>query len=175
MTSCGPGHSRPEGTSSPAVTIRPAEASDAATIVRLVRELAAYEGLLDQVRISEADVLRDGFGERPCFACLLAEIDGAAAGFALYFDAYSTFEGHAGIFVEDLYVAEAARGLGIGRRLLARLAQIAIERDARRLDLFVLHWNAARGFYERLGFRHSPEWLPYRLSGTALARLAKEG
>ena len=157
------------------VTIRPAEASDAATIVRLVRELADYEALLDQVRLSEADVLRDGFGERPRFACLLTEVDGAPAGFALYFDTYSTFEGRAGIFVEDLYVAESARGLGIGRRLLARLAQIAIERDARRLDLMVLDWNTARGFYDRLGFRRSAGWLPYRLTGDALARLAREG
>ena len=88
------------------VTIRPADPSDAATIVRLVRELAAYEGLLDQVQATEADILRDGFGERPRFACLLAEVDGAAVGFALYFDIYSTFEGRSGIFVEDLYVAE---------------------------------------------------------------------
>jgi GNAT superfamily N-acetyltransferase len=156
----------------PSITIRPAEASDAATIVRLVRELAGYEGLLDQVRLSEADVLRDGFGERPRFACLLAEVDGAPAGFALFFEDYSTFEGRPGIFVEDLYVAEAARGLGLGRRLLARLAQIAVERDYRRLDLMVLHWNPARGFYERVGFRAGADWLPYRLSGDALARLA---
>ena len=156
------------------VTIRSAEASDAATIVRLVRELADFEGLLDQVRITEADVLRDGFGERPRFACLLADVDGAAVGLALYFEDYSTFEGRPGIFVEDLYVAEAARGLGIGQQLLARLAQVAIERDYRRLDLMVLHWNPARGFYERLGFRHSADWLPYRVTGEALLRLAGE-
>jgi GNAT superfamily N-acetyltransferase len=159
----------------PSVTIRPAEASDAATIVRLVRGLADYEGLLDHVRITEADVLRDGFGERPRFGCLLAEVDGAAVGLALFFEDYSTFEGRPGIFVEDLYVAEAARGLGVGRRLLARLARLAVERDGRRLDLSVLHWNPARGFYERLGFRHSAGWLPYRLSGHGLARLASEG
>ena len=156
------------------VTIRSAEASDAATIVRLVRELADFEGLLDQVRLTEADVLRDGFGERLRFECLLAEVDDAPVGFALYFEDYSTFEGRPGIFVEDLYVAEAARGLGIGQQLLARLAQVAIERDYRRLDLMVLHWNPARGFYERLGFRHSADWLPYRVTGEALARLAGE-
>jgi GNAT superfamily N-acetyltransferase len=156
----------------PSITIRPAEASDAATIVRLVRELADFEGLLDQVQITETDVLRDGFGERPRFACLLAEADVAPVGLALYFEDYSTFEGRPGIFVEDLYVAEAARGLGIGQQLLARLARMAVERDYRRLDLMVLHWNPARGFYERLGFRSSADWLPYRLSGEALARLA---
>lgn len=156
----------------PSITIRPAGSSDAPTIVRLVRELADFEGLLDQVRITEADVLRDGFGEQPRFACLLAEVDGASVGIALYFEDYSTFEGRPGIFVEDLYVTEAARGLGIGQQLLARLACIAVERDYRRLDLMVLHWNPARGFYERLGFRPSADWLPYRLSGDALARLA---
>jgi GNAT superfamily N-acetyltransferase len=156
------------------VTIRSAEASDAATIVRLVGELADFEGLLDQVRLTEADVLRDGFGERLRFECLLAEVDDAPVGFTLYFEDYSTFEGRPGIFVEDLYVAEAARGLGIGQQLLARLAQVAIERDYRRLDLMVLHWNPARGFYERLGFRHSADWLPYRVTGEALARLAGE-
>jgi GNAT superfamily N-acetyltransferase len=156
----------------PSVTIRRAGPSDAATIVRLVRELAAFEGLLDQVQLTAVDVLRDGFGERPRFECLLAEVDGVAVAFALYFEDYSTFEGRSGIFVEDLYVAEAARGRGVGRRLLARLAQIVVERDCRRLDLCVLHWNPARGFYERLGFRHSADWLPYRLTGDALARLA---
>ena len=158
----------------PSIAIRPAGGSDAATIVRLVRELAAFEGLLDQVRITTADVLRDGFGERRRFECLLAEVDGAAVAFALYFDTYSTFEGRAGIFVEDLYVAQSVRGLGVGRRLLARLAQIAIERGCPRLDLSVLHWNPARGFYDRLGFRHNADWLPYRLTGDALARLAGE-
>jgi GNAT superfamily N-acetyltransferase len=158
----------------PSVIIRPAESSDAATIVRLVRELATFERLADQVRITEADVLRDGFGERRHFECLLVEVEGTAAGFVLFFHTYSTFEGRPGIYVEDLYLAQPARGLGIGRRLLARLAQIALERDCRRLDLSVLHWNPARGFYDRLGFRQRDDWLPYRLTGDALARLAAE-
>ena len=86
----------------PSVMIRPAGPSDAATIVRLVRELAAFERLADQVRITEADVLRDGFGERRCFECLLAEVEAQGGGFVLYFEDYSTFEGRPGIFVEDL-------------------------------------------------------------------------
>jgi GNAT superfamily N-acetyltransferase len=158
----------------PSVTIRPAGSSDVPTIVRLVRELADFEGLADQVRITEADVLRDGFGNIPRFECLLVEIDGAAVGFALFFHTYSTFEGRPGIYLEDLYLAEAARGGGIGRLLLARLARIAVERGCRRLDLSVLDWNPARGFYQRLGFRHTDGWLPYRLSGDALGRLAAE-
>jgi GNAT superfamily N-acetyltransferase len=156
------------------IRIRPATAGDAATIVRLVRELAEYEKLADHVWITEADVLRDGFGEPPRFECLLAEIDGEAVAFALFFHNYSTFEGRPGIYLEDLHVTEAARGLGIGRRLMGRLAALALERGCRRLELWALHWNPARDFYERLGFRHMQDWLPYRIDGDALRRLAEE-
>jgi GNAT superfamily N-acetyltransferase len=158
----------------PSVTIREATGRDAGTIVRLVRELAAFEGRSAEVRITEADVLRDGVSGRACFECLLAEVDGTALGFVLFLHNYSTFQGRPGIFVEDLYVAERARRHGVGRRLLARLAQIAIERGCPRLDLGVLDWNPARGFYDRLGFRHRTGWLPYRLAGDALAQLAAD-
>jgi GNAT superfamily N-acetyltransferase len=157
------------------VRIRPATAGDAAAIVRLVRELAEYEKLADHVRITEADVLRDGFGERPRFECLLAEVDGEAVAFALFFHNYSTFEGRPGIYLEDLHVTEAARGLGIGQRLMGRLAALALERGCRRLELWALHWNPARDFYERLGFRQMEDWLLYRIDGDALWRLAQEG
>ena len=156
------------------VSIRHATAADAATIVRMIRALAEYEKLLDQVRIEEADVLRDGFGPRPCFECLLAESHGEAVGFALYLSDYSTFAGRAGIFVEDLFVTEAARGRGVGRMLLARLARVARERGATSLNLVVLDWNPARAFYRRLGFAETRGWLPYALSGAALDRLAAE-
>jgi GNAT superfamily N-acetyltransferase len=156
------------------VTIRHATAADAATIVRLIRALAEYEKLLDHVRIEEADVLRDGFGPRPRFECLLAEIAGEAVGFALYLDDYSTFEGRAGIFVEDFFVTEAARRRGVGRMLLARLARIARERGGTSLHLIVLDWNPARVFYDRLGFTETRGWLPYGLSGAALDRLAAD-
>ena len=154
--------------------IRLAVREDAATILRLVRELAAYEDLLDQVRASEADILRDGFGEVPRFECLLAEHGGEAVGFALFFHSYSTFEGRACLYLEDLYVSERIRGLGVGRRLMARLAGLAIERGCARLELAVLHWNPARGFYQRLGFDHDTDWLPYRLGGARLTALAAE-
>jgi GNAT superfamily N-acetyltransferase len=157
-----------------AVTIREAKPADVATIVRLVRELAAYENLLDRVRLGEEDVRRDGFGATPRFACLLAELQGEAVGFALFFHNYSTFEGRPGVYLEDFYVAERARGRGIGRRLLARLAMIALERGCVRLDLSVLEWNPARDFYHRLGFGQVEGWLPYRLQGEELARLATE-
>ena len=150
----------------------PPNASDAGTIVRLIRELASYEGLLDRVRITEADVLRDVFGERAYFECLLAEAGGEAVGFATHRPCYSTFGGQRGLYVEDLFVAESARGLGIGRLLMARLAALARERGCAYLSLAVLHWNPARAFYHRLGFTQVEEWLPYQLSGDALARLA---
>jgi GNAT superfamily N-acetyltransferase len=158
----------------PSVVIRTAGPEDAASIVRLIRELAAYEDLLEHVRITEADVLRDGFGAHPCFECLLAEVDGEAVGGAIHRPSYSTFEGRPGLYVEDLFVAESARGLGVGRVLMARLAAIARERGCTRMSLAVLHWNPARDFYRRLGFAHVEEWLPYQLSGAALARLAAE-
>ena len=157
-----------------APVIRAAKPEDAGTIVRLIRELAEFEGLLEEVRASEADILRDGFGETPHFECLLAEVGGAAVGFALFFHTYSTFEGRAGIFLEDIYVAPSARKLGVGRALMARLARLAIERECRRFEFWVLHWNPAREFYQRLGFEHMSDWLPYRLTGAKLKRLADQ-
>lgn len=158
----------------PEVTIRFATATDAATIVRLIRALADYENLIDHVRINEADVLRDGFGEHPCFECLLAEAESAVVGFALFYHTYSTFAGRPEVWVEDIFVAEAARGAGVGRKLMARLAALALERGCPHLALSVLHWNPAREFYGRLGFQHAQDWLPYRLDGDGLDRLAAD-
>ncbi len=154
--------------------IRPAARDDAATIVRLVRELADFEGLGHEARACEADILRDGFGAQPRFECLLAEVDGEALGFALFFHNYSTFEGRAGLYLEDIYVDERVRGLGLGRALMARLARLAIERGCARLELSVLHWNPAREFYRHLGFEHNADWLPYRVGGALLEALAAE-
>lgn len=156
----------------PRARIREARREDAATLLALIRELAVYEGLLDQVKASEADLLRDGFEAPRRFEALIAELDGEAVGFALYFHNYSTFEGRPGIYLEDIYVTERARGLGLGRRMIAYLAKLAVARGCRRLDLWVLHWNPTRGIYARLGFRHMEDWLPYRLDGDGLAALA---
>jgi GNAT superfamily N-acetyltransferase len=153
--------------------IRPAGPEDAGTILMLIRELAAYEGLLEQVRARESDLLRDGFGQDPYFQCLLADVDGEAVGFALFFHNYSTFEGRPGLYLEDLYVAEKARARNLGRRFLARLAAIALDSGCKRLDLSVLRANPARGFYHRLGVAEVADWLPYRLEGEALKCLAE--
>ena len=156
------------------MAIRMAGREDAATILSLIRELAAYEDLLDQVRASEADILRDGFGDTPRFECLLAEQDGEAVGFALFFHSYSTFEGRSCLYLEDLYVNQRVRSLGLGWALMARLANLAMARGCARLELAVLDWNPARAFYRRLGFEHNTDWLPYRLGGARLAALAAE-
>src|SRR3546814_17450823 len=123
----------------------------------MIRELAEFEREPDAVKATEADLLRDGWGPSPRFEALIAELDGVPAGFALYFHNYSTWEGRAGIYLEDLYVAERARGHGIGRKLMAALARLAAERDCRRLALRVLEWNPARRFYAGIGLTRTAE------------------
>jgi len=156
------------------ITLRFATAEDAGILLALVRELAIFEKAPDAVLATEADLRRHGFGPEPRFEALLAFVDGRAAGFALFFPNFSTWLGKPGLFLEDIFVSEWARKLGVGRRLMARLAAIAVERGWGRLDFSVLQWNPARGFYHRLGIRHMQEWLPYRAEGDALAALARE-
>jgi GNAT superfamily N-acetyltransferase len=159
----------------PSDLVRAATPADAAVIIQLIRELAAYENEpASSVRITEADVLRDGFGEHPRFETLLAGKDGRSDGLALFFHNYSTWEGRSGIYLEDLFVRESARGQGLGLALMQRLAAIALERGCRRLDFWVLHWNPTRDFYHRLGIRHMDQWLPYRLDGAGIAKLAED-
>jgi GNAT superfamily N-acetyltransferase len=156
------------------ITLRFATAEDVGILLALVRELAIFEKAPDAVLATEADFRRHGFGPEPRFEALLAFVDGRAAGFALFFPNFSTWIGKPGLFLEDIFVSEWARKLGVGRRLVARLAAIAVERGWSRLDFSVLQWNPARGFYHRLGVRHMEEWLPYRAEGDALAALARE-
>lgn len=158
----------------PAITLRFATADDAGILLALVRELAIYEKAPDAVLATEADFRRHGFGPTPHFEALLAFVDDRPAGFALFFPNFSTWLGKPGLYLEDIFVPEWARALGVGRRLMTRLAAIAVERGWGRLDFWVLHWNPARGFYHRLGFRHMEEWLPYRAEGEALAALAQQ-
>ena len=158
-----------------AIVVRPATPADAPIIVQLIRELAAYEKEPpSNVKVAEVDILRDGFGPQQRFESLLVDVGGRPAGFALFFHNYSTWEGRAGIYVEDVFVSEWARGRNIGRRLLAEIAAIAEARGCRRVDLSVLQWNPARAFYERIGLVEMSEWRPYRLKGAALAALAAE-
>jgi GNAT superfamily N-acetyltransferase len=156
-------------------TVRMATADDASTILRFIRGLAEFEREpASVVKTTEADLIRDGFGERPRFEVLIAEDEGAPIGFALFFMNYSTWEGTAGLYIEDLFVAEEARGTGAGRALMAAAAAVAKERGCARLELSVLDWNPARAFYERLGMSHQEKWLPYRLEGAGIEWLARE-
>lgn len=155
------------------IAIRPAVEEDVALILRFIRELAEYEREPDAVVATEADLLRDGFGAVPRFRCVIAEHDGEAAGFALFFTSYSTWRGHHGIRLEDVYVTPAKRGLGLGKALLVHLAQVAVAEGCPRLEWDVLEWNApALGFYESIGARILTEWRIMRVSGDALAELA---
>lgn len=163
------------------VRIRPATPADIPTILGFIRELALYEREPDAVLASEADLLRDGFGPSPRFRCVLAEVLGEVraeqastpAGFALFFRSYSTWRGHHGIRLEDLYVSPSHRGQGIGRALLTHLAQIAVEEGCPRLEWDVLAWNApAIAFYERIGAEILTEWRIMRVADQALAALA---
>ena len=155
------------------LTIRPAIPADVPTILRFIHELALYEREPYAVLATEADLIRDGFGPTPRFWALIAEHQGEAAGFALYFTSYSTWRGHHGIRLEDLYVTPSLRGQGIGKALLARLAQIAVEQGCPRLEWDVLDWNAsAIAVYERLGAHILTEWRIMRIDGSALEALA---
>ena len=156
------------------VSIRSWTPDDVGLVLHFVRALAAYEREPDAVSASEADLLRDGFGAKPCFEVRLAFVDDRPAGFTLFFTTYSTWEGRPGLYLEDIFVDEWARKCGVGRRLIIDLAQLAQARNCRRLDLSVLDWNPARGFYERLSIHPNKGWLPYRIRGDALARLAAE-
>lgn len=157
-----------------ALVIRPAVLADAATIFGLIRELADYEHLLGEVEASADDVRRILFGDRPRAFCDIAELDGEPVGFALWYYNVSTFAGRHGIYLEDLYVQPRARGRGVGKALLACLAQRCIDEGLSRLEWTVLDWNApAIAFYDSLGAASKGEWVLRRLSGEALQRLAR--
>ena len=154
--------------------IRPATSTDVGVILEFIKGLAAFEHEPDAVKATTDDLLRDGFGAQPKFEVLIAERAGKPVGLALFFPTYSTWEGRAGIHLEDIFVIEEERGNGVGQQLVTRLAALAVERGCARLELSVLHWNPAREFYHRLGLHHIEEWLPYRISGEALKKLAAE-
>jgi GNAT superfamily N-acetyltransferase len=157
----------------PLLSIRPANADDVALVAQLVRELAEYERLAHAAVASEADLRRELFGERPAAEVLVAEVDGEPAGFALFFHSFSTFLGKRGLYLEDLFVRPAFRGLRLGRHLMAALARIAVQRGCGRFEWSVLDWNApAIGFYRKLGATGMDEWTVQRLEGDALHALA---
>lgn len=160
-------------------TIRVARPQDVAEILLMVRELAEYERAADQAVATE-DQLHDAlFGDRPSVFAHVVEHevgDRALGGFALWFRNFSTWVGRHGIYLEDLYVRPEVRGFGYGRRLLATLAAECVEHGYGRLDWWVLDWNTpSREFYESHGAVALTEWVPYRVTGPNLARLAAAG
>ena len=155
------------------VEIRFGEPRDVALITQLIRELARYEKLEHQVAATEEKVAKALFGKRPYAETLIAEVNGEPAGFALFFHNFSTFLAQPGIYLEDLFVKPEQRSHGVGRALLERLAQIAVQRDCGRLEWAVLDWNEdAIRFYERLGAKPNAEWTVYRLADESLRALA---
>lgn len=154
--------------------LRAAVPDDAAVIHRLIVDLATYEREPAAVVVTPAELREQLAAARPPFECVLAEVDGEAVGFALYFHNYSTWRGRPGLYLEDLFVEPAHRGRGIGKQLLVRLAQIAVERRCARMEWAVLDWNTpAIGFYQSLGARPLSEWTIFRLTDEPLLALAR--
>jgi GNAT superfamily N-acetyltransferase len=158
---------------SKSLAIRPAKPEDVSLIRSLIQELAAYEEQPEAAVVTEADLLRDGFGPEPYFHCLMAEWDEQPAGFALYFFQYSTWEGRPSLYLEDLFVRPQFRKFGIGRTLLQSLARIAVNRQCARFQWECLNWNQpSLDFYETLGAKVLPEWLNLRMTKDAIEKLA---
>ena len=149
---------------------------DVPVILFLIKELADYERLTDQVVATEADIARSLFSDRPVAEAVIGRYDGEPAGFALFFQSFSTFLGRAGLYLEDLYVRPAYRGRGFGRRFLSYLARLAVKRRCGRFEWSVLDWNQlAITAYRRAGAVPMDDWTVYRLTGDALEALAREG
>jgi len=155
------------------VHIRPGTPADVPLILEFIRALAEYEKLTHACVATEEGLTQTLFGARPYAETLIAEWEGAPAGFALYFHSYSTFRAQPGIYLEDLFVKAELRGKGIGKALLARLAQLAVARGCARIEWAVLDWNEPSiGFYKGLGAQPLDDWTTFRITGPELAKLA---
>jgi len=154
------------------IQIRLARPDDAPLLLELIRGLAEYEKLSDQVSATAQDLRDTLFGARPAAEALIAELDGAPAGFALFFSNYSTFLAKPGIYLEDLFVKPELRRRGVGRALFTHMARLAVERNCGRFEWSVLDWNEpAIAFYKSLGAVALSDWTVFRLTGEALRRL----
>ena len=154
--------------------LRAAGPEDLPTIIDLIKELAAFEKLADQVLVTAESLHPHLFGARPVAECVVAERDGSVVGFALFFVNFSTWLGKPGLYLEDLYVKPDHRRRGVGTQLLRYLAQLAVARDYGRFEWSVLDWNEnAIGFYRRMGATVLPDWRICRVEGPALTRLGQ--
>jgi GNAT superfamily N-acetyltransferase len=155
------------------LSIRPATIKDAALLAAMILELAQYEKLDHEAAVTAESIARDGFGPHPKFRAIVAEVDGKAAGYAVFFEFYSTFQGRAGLFLEDLYVRPPLRKQGIGQALLNYVARIAWEENYFCMRWEVLDWNKpAIDFYQRLGAVFLDEWKAVMLIGDPLQAAA---
>lgn len=154
--------------------IQPATRADVPLIRSLILELAEYERARpDEAPVTEQDLHETLFGDDPAAEVLIAYLDEAPVGFALFFHNYSTWLGKRGIYLEDLFVRPAVRKHGVGFALLREIARIAVERGCGRVDWSVLDWNElAINFYKRIGARSMDQWTTFRLTGDALERFA---
>jgi GNAT superfamily N-acetyltransferase len=157
------------------LTIRFAAPRDAETILRFIRGLADYEREPDAVQVTAAELRTQMESADPPFECLIAETDGEAVGFALFFRNYSTWRGRPGMYLEDIFVREEYRGRAVGHALMRRLAEIALTRGWARMEWSVLNWNTpAQDFYRAHGAGPMEQWTTWRVEGAALEALAGE-
>jgi GNAT superfamily N-acetyltransferase len=157
------------------ISIRPATRADVELILEFIRGLAEYERAPESAVATADDMIRDGFSENPKFHVEIAEWNGQPAGFAFFFSCYSTWLGRPGIYLEDLFVRPEFRGRGIGKALLVHLAEIAVRENCYGIRWHVLDWNTPSiEFYESLGAKQLKEWIPMRIMGEELARLAAQ-
>jgi GNAT superfamily N-acetyltransferase len=155
------------------LSIRPATVKDASLLATMILELAQYEKLDHEAAVTAESIARDGFGPHPKFRAIIAEVDGKPAGYAVFFGFYSTFQGRAGLFLEDIYVRPPLRKQGIGEALLNYVARIAWEEDYFCMRWEVLDWNKpAIDFYHRLGAVFLDEWKAVMLIGDPLQAAA---
>jgi GNAT superfamily N-acetyltransferase len=152
-----------------------ATAEDVEVLLSLIKELAAYERMSDEVVATEDDIRRSLFSESPHAEALIARVGAQTVGFAIFFQTFSTFLGKPGLYLEDLFVRPEARGRGYGRRILAELARIAVRRHCGRMEWSVLDWNElAMATYRRVGAAPMNQWTTWRLSGRKLEAFAGE-
>ncbi len=155
------------------LAIRPATINDCQQILAFITELAIYEKAEHEVESTVSDLEKTLFGESATAHCVICENENEAIGFAVYFFNYSTWQGRNGLYLEDLYVSQSARGTGAGKALLKHLAKLAVDNNCGRFEWSVLDWNTpAIEFYDSLGAKPKSEWLGYRLDGAALEKLA---
>ena len=157
------------------LTIRPATIDDAHLLTVMIHELAEFDRLSHEAGVIEDDIVRDGFGASPKFRVVIAEWDGQPAGYALFFEFYSSFQGRAGLFLDDIFVRSEYREHGVGKALIAHVARIAWQEGYFCIRWEVLNWNAAAiDFYRKLGASFMDEWKPVCLIGDALEAVAAQ-